>query len=240
MVFFPLTPHVLERIHSHKGSGSCAILPHLNCWVGGGFLTQYFLFFSLLFLILFLFLLFDRFIIFYSCVFCTTEGRKTKGRLSIIKSIKGKRKCFLWDVRGCNDDSKNTKYWIPHWPFFTPLYTYFLSSLPLPAWLLSSINKINNYLRHKWQCSDSTIHNSWCKHNSYTLLPKFKRSSHIFICLPNYLQVLFLKTDCPQFGKYFHQRHKNSGRILKSTLQMWAARSSLFTTDFPILILEIC
>lgn len=143
--FSPLTPHVLVRIHSHKGSGSCTILPHLNCRAGGGFLIQYFLFFSLLFLTLFLFLLLDRFIIFYSCLFCTTEGRKMKGRLSVIRTVKGKRKSFLWDVRRCNDDSKNAKYWIPHCPFFTSLYICFLSTLLLPAWLLPAIIKIYNY-----------------------------------------------------------------------------------------------
>lgn len=62
----------------------------LNYGAGGEFLTQYLLFFSLLFLILFLFLLFDRFTIFYSCPFCTTERTKMKGRLSGIKSAKGK------------------------------------------------------------------------------------------------------------------------------------------------------
>lgn len=100
----PRPLHVLGIINSHKGSGSCAILPYLNHGAGEVLLIQYLLLFSLLLLILFLVLLFDRFTIFYCSLFCPTEGRKIKRRLSVINS--GKRQ----NVRRCSDDSKKAKY----------------------------------------------------------------------------------------------------------------------------------
>lgn len=70
-------------------------------------------------------------------------------------------------------------------------------------------------------------------------LQHLKNKLACFICLPNY-QVLFLKTDCPQLGKYFHQNHKSSGRTQQSTSEAHSACSRLFSTDPLILALEIC
>lgn len=168
------------------------------------------------------------------------KEEKLKAGCQLLRVQKAKGKAF-YDMQ---EDAtmivrmQNTEYHTaPSLHLSTPI---FFSTLPSPAWLFPAIIKIYNYLRHKWQCSDSTIHISWYKHHSYMLIPKFKTSLHVFICLPNYLQVLFLKTDRPQFGKYFHQHHKSSGRTPKPTLEMRSASSSLFATDFPILMLKIC
>lgn len=120
------------------------------------------------------------------------KGQKGKEGCQLLRLQKEK----LWDVRGCND-------------------SYLPSALPLPAELLPAIIKIYKYIYKV----HTTILKTWVtvfrQHyshllvNSHHTIPiycsqSFKTSLHVFICLPNYLQALQRKRDCPQFGKYFY------------------------------------
>lgn len=142
----------------------------------------------------------------------------------------------MWEDAMMIVKMQNTEY-----TALTCLHIYFLYTLPSPAWHAHTCYNQSTQLP-KIQVTmfrQHYSHISWYKYHSYMLLTKFKTSLHVFICLPGYLQVLFLKTDCPQSGNFFHQHHKNSGRTLKPTLEMHSASSRLFATHFPILVLEI-
>lgn len=102
--------------------------------------------------------------------------------------------------------------------------SYLPSALPLPAELPPAIIKIYNYLRHKSWRSDSTVHISW-----WILITLFlyaaPRVQNKLACF-HLFAILLSSTP--------------SKRTLNPPLETHLASSSLFTTDFSILMLEIC
>lgn len=126
------------------------------------------------------------------------KGQKWKAGCQLLRVQKKK----LQDVRGCNDSYSLS--------VLTYLQNYFLLE---PKYTTTSD------MSDSVQAAQFTSPDEFTSCYSYMLLPGFKRSLHVFICLPKYLQVLHWKSDYPQFDKYFYQQHRSSKKTLKSPLR---------------------